>query len=59
MAMKPILMGAEVEYSMSAASESGGNRRGEFHNLMLDAIRGQQAWLPDVRTPTGIYLENG
>ena len=59
MVMKPILMDEEMEYSMSAAPESGGNRRGEFHNLMLDAIRGQHAWLPDVRTPTGIYLENG
>jgi len=58
MAMKQFLMGAEVEYSMSVPAQQA-SRRGELHNMLLAAICQRHASLPDVRAPTGVYLDNG
>lgn len=58
MAMKRFLMGAEVEYSMSVPAQQG-NRRRDLHKLLLGAIRQRHASLPDIRAPTGVYIDNG
>jgi hypothetical protein len=52
-------MGAEVEYSMSSASLQAIARRGQLHHWLLDAVRAEHRWLADIRTPTGIYIDNG
>jgi|CXWL01.1.fsa_nt_gi hypothetical protein len=56
---KPFLMGAEVEYSMPSVQPHRGVRFRPFHNLLLDAMRAEHAWLPDIRSPHGIYIDNG
>jgi hypothetical protein len=59
MTLKPFLMGAEVEYSMSSPAPQASARRGQIHHWLLDAIRSEHPWLADIRTPTGIYIDNG
>lgn len=74
MPLKPLLMGAEVEYSMPSRFPSGNPQRGtsssrrlarmrlrgsRCHSLLLEAIREEHHWLPDIRSPGGIYIDNG
>jgi Pup-ligase protein len=59
MKTKPILMGGEVEYSMLSTSERTRRWSAECHDLMLNAIRDQHKWLPDIRASSGIYIDNG
>jgi proteasome accessory factor A len=59
MAMKPLLMGAEVEYSLPTLRSQTARQRPQFHDLLLDAIRAEHRWLPDLNNPKGIYIDNG
>lgn len=59
MIQKPLAMGAEVEYSMSAGNRGVSTRKNRLHGRMLDAIAGRHRWLPDLHSPYGIYLDNG
>ncbi len=59
MVKKPLLMGAEVEYSTSGAQPQATRRSPRFHSLLLDAIRGKHRWLPDLHNASGIYIDNG
>ena len=64
MATKPFLMGSEVEYSMSDENRGEGplrsdSQRPHYHQHFLNAIRQLHGWLRDVRTPSGVYLDNG
>jgi len=56
---KPFLMGGECEYSMADAAPNGRSRQPHCHHQLLGAIRQLHRWLPDVRTPTGVYIDNG
>ncbi len=60
MSTKPMLMGTETEYSMSG--RGAGSRpvvRLHLHRLLVDATRAEHPWLPDIRTSSGIYMDNG
>jgi hypothetical protein len=59
MTAKPMLMGAEVEYSMSSPHIQTRSGRAQLHEWLLDAIRTEHRWLMDIRTPSGIYFDNG
>ncbi len=59
METKPLLMGSEVEYSMPNSRPPASQRMADYHTLLLDAIRADHAWLPDIRNGSGIYLDNG
>jgi Pup-ligase protein len=57
--VKPFLMGAEVEYSMSATQAGRPISRQQVHELLLAAVRSDHRWLPDARSTAGIYIDNG
>ncbi len=59
MTLKPMLMGAEVEYSMSSRQVQTRSRRDELHERLLKAICRDHRWLKDYRSSTGIYIDNG
>ena len=56
---KSFLMGAEVEYSMSCpAAQTRGRRKGLYVQL-LEAVKAEHQWLPDLRSSKGVYIDNG
>ncbi len=57
--MKPLLMGAETEYSMSGRLGNQKLSPEQVYDLLLPAIRRRHKWLRDLRSPLGLYLENG
>src|SRR5262245_50972287 len=59
MVLKPFRMGSEVEYSMSSRQPNARLLREQYHEWLLNAIRGEHRWLPDISTPSGIYIDNG
>jgi hypothetical protein len=59
MDIKPLLMGAEIEYSMPRTEPTAHRRPPPYHDWMLEAIRSEHPWLPDTRNPSGIYIDNG
>lgn len=44
---------------MSSPQPWPSRRRDQFHSWLLDAVQADHRWLTDVRTPTGIYIDNG
>lgn len=58
METKPLLMGFEVEYSMAISPRHSGRSHSSPHMLLLNAIRAEHHWLPDIRGPGGCYIDN-
>ena len=57
--MKPLLMGAEVEYSTSGRVDGRIMSPEEIHGLLLREIRRRHDYLRDFQSPVGVYLANG
>jgi hypothetical protein len=57
---KPFLMGSETEHAASGRNEEGVLLYGEeVYDLLMEVVRRERRWLPDVSDGCGAYLENG
>lgn len=55
----PFAQSTEIEFALSARVRNARVSPDRIHGLLTQAVKTLVAWLPDSRTETGIYLENG